>query len=295
MSESAGSLPWKAMWDFLASLGELRDFPSLIDRALVELPRLIPHDISYACLSDGLPARPGRPFELHSIGLPDRSRSDYLHRYFKADPVMLSLDPAVQTYDMRWRDREYHGSVFVEEFIKPLSASVNAGIACAATPAGSFVPEGFGLGFMRGGKGQITARERGILRALRPHIVNYREIMARLDSLSPEHYFASELAQGCRALSRREAAVVAHLCRRLRAREIATMLLISPRTVERHIEHIYEKLQVSNRNQLLKKLLGTDLPRSRGFAGTGANGILTPAETAIGRPSDAGDGLRDGH
>jgi DNA-binding CsgD family transcriptional regulator len=42
---------------------------------------------------------------------------------------------------------------------------------------------------------------------------------------------------------------------RLRPNEIASMLLISPRTVERHVENIYSKLNVRSRKELLKRLL----------------------------------------
>jgi DNA-binding CsgD family transcriptional regulator len=100
-----------------------------------------------------------------------------------------------------------------------------------------------------------------MLRAIRPHLVNYYAIMSRADDLSPDHYFAAELARDCRLLSRREAEIAAYLCKRLSAREIATLLLLSPRTVERHTEHIYEKLGVANRRQLLHRLLGRALER----------------------------------
>lgn len=43
----------------------------------------------------------------------------------------------------------------------------------------------------------------------------------------------------------------------MRAEEIATMLLISPRTAETHIEHIYTKRNVRSRHELQGKLLGS--------------------------------------
>jgi len=49
---------------------------------------------------------------------------------------------------------------------------------------------------------------------------------------------------------------------RLSASEIATRLLISPHTVQRHIANIYEKLDVRNKRDLLLKLLGSEEKRA---------------------------------
>ena len=68
-------------------------------------------------------------------------------------------------------------------------------------------------------------------------------------------FYAAELTTGNRLLSRREAEVAALLCRHLRPAEIATILRISARTVERHVGHISCKLSVQNRGDLLRKLL----------------------------------------
>ncbi len=256
MARAAEAFPWKAIVNFLARIGTERDFPSLIGRVLLELPRIVPYDFSYACFNDGVPPKDGGPFSLYSIGLPDKARADYLNYYYRMDPVMLSLNSDTETYDVDWRDRVFRRNEFVNDYIVLLPATVDAGVSSAAIEPGKSVPKGFSIGFMRSGQGGITTRERKILAALQPHIVNFFSFMSRRETLSPDHYFAAELARDCRILSRREAEVAVLLCKRLRAREIATVLLISPRTVERHIEHIYEKLDVSDRRGLLVKLLG---------------------------------------
>ena len=67
---------------------------------------------------------------------------------------------------------------------------------------------------------------------------------------------AAELSADRRLLSRRESEIVRLLALRLTAREIGSFLLISPRTVERHIANTYDKLQVSSRRQLLVRVYG---------------------------------------
>jgi DNA-binding CsgD family transcriptional regulator len=60
-----------------------------------------------------------------------------------------------------------------------------------------------------------------------------------------------EIEGGRRPLSRREAEIAVLLQRRMSMREIAEALGISPRTVERHVLHIYDKLDVSTRREFL--------------------------------------------
>jgi HD-GYP domain-containing protein (c-di-GMP phosphodiesterase class II) len=52
---------------------------------------------------------------------------------------------------------------------------------------------------------------------------------------------------GPAGLTAREAEVLTHLARGLSNREIADLLVISPKTVGNHVEHIYSKIGVSNR------------------------------------------------
>lgn len=105
---------------------------------------------------------------------------------------------------------------------------------------------------------QMSQREQAILFSLRPHLLNLYSIHAKLTDQTRGHLFAAELAADCRLLSKREAEIARLLCQRLSAAEIATKLLISPYTVQRHIANIYEKLKVGNRRQLLIKMLGNE-------------------------------------
>ena len=98
--------------------------------------------------------------------------------------------------------------------------------------------------------------EEAIMDIIAPHINNlFSGLLAKEESASPERITAAELARGCRLLSKREAEVTALLCQRLTATEIASRLLISPRTVEAHTAKVYEKLRVRNRWELVRKLL----------------------------------------
>jgi len=61
---------------------------------------------------------------------------------------------------------------------------------------------------------------------------------------------AEGIAERFPPLSSREAEICSLVARRLNTAEIATCLFISRRTVEKHIESIFEKLDVRSREQL---------------------------------------------
>ena len=56
-------------------------------------------------------------------------------------------------------------------------------------------------------------------------------------------------------LTRREIDCVILLLESFTAKEIAEKLALSPRTVERHLEHVKTKLKCSNKTELVIKLL----------------------------------------
>jgi len=62
------------------------------------------------------------------------------------------------------------------------------------------------------------------------------------------------IAKRFRCLSPRQAEVCCLVAGRLSTAEIAQCLAISQRTVEKHLENIFEKLKVQSRKQLRKRL-----------------------------------------
>jgi DNA-binding CsgD family transcriptional regulator len=87
----------------------------------------------------------------------------------------------------------------------------------------------------RSGK-NYTDRERTLLQLLRPHLARMR--------LNAESRRGVDASLG---LSPREAEVLGWVARGRTNAEIAAVLFISPQTVRKHLEHIYEKLNVRNR------------------------------------------------
>jgi DNA-binding CsgD family transcriptional regulator len=246
------SVPWVKINDFIATIGAEPDLESLFKRALVELPRLIAHDQCFACFLDIVPHEVLPVVSLISRGGPTAAHTAYLERYWKMDSARPLLTPATRLYSVDWLERRWSRDPFANEFVRGLMRiTMNAGIPLIANGGRSTMI----FGLARSGAGTLCSRDEAILAIIRPHLANLFALHKRRDCLPADlSYFSVEMLPACHLLSRREAEVATHLCRRLRVPEIATLLMISPRTVERHVQHIYEKLEVGSRRELLEKL-----------------------------------------
>jgi DNA-binding CsgD family transcriptional regulator len=252
MARSA-PLPWLKMWDFVSACGQQGDLQDLLSCAVHEIPALIPCDQSVACIAEVVSPLGEAGVSLVNNGAPESALHAYRDRYFYEDVARLRTTPSTEYFEFHWKDREFAESEFARDFIQHLmKIDMSAGIP-VLDPGGK---GGICLIVTRTGGKRLNATEVSILIALRRHLVNFISLFRRLETLSADHFLAAELAAECDLLSRREAEVASLLCRRMRSEEIATMLLISPRTAETHIGHIYTKLNVRNRRELLGKLLG---------------------------------------
>jgi DNA-binding CsgD family transcriptional regulator len=241
------------MWDYLKECEEAPDLRGMLRRAAGGLPGFFPCEHALACMASVDPAHDKVSVSVEHTGAPQEAVSAYCERYFSEDIARLHMDVRTRSYQMDWRQAKLVDEPFVREFIHDL---LRIDLSCGIP---LFDAEGFGglnICLTRLGTAKISSRDEAILLALRPHIVNLYSLFKRLEQLPAGHIFAAELAGTTSLLSRREAEIAGLLCRRLHAREIAAHLLISRRTVETHIQHIYDKLRVNNRVELLRRLIG---------------------------------------
>jgi DNA-binding CsgD family transcriptional regulator len=85
--------------------------------------------------------------------------------------------------------------------------------------------------------GDFTDQERDMLQLLRPFLLALHE---RFDSDVPERGHAD-------GLTNREREILDWVARGKTNHEIAALLIVSPHTVRKHLEHVYEKLHVNSR------------------------------------------------
>jgi DNA-binding NarL/FixJ family response regulator len=90
----------------------------------------------------------------------------------------------------------------------------------------------------------------GVVTAIRDFLEEDRALEAALSGVSSEPTGAAHTTPAHEDnLSPREVEVLSLLAKGMSNREIAERLVLSPRTVERHIENIYAKIGVNNRVQ----------------------------------------------
>jgi DNA-binding CsgD family transcriptional regulator len=125
---------------------------------------------------------------------------------------------------------------------------------------GNLLSLGTGKGFLSLGfncasgsaRALLPARER--LTAIKPFVERLLALHGRLDALTSGGLGAAAALD--KRLSPREAEVADLLCRRLTAKEIAAKLGISHRTVESHAIHLYSKLGIFGRAELISLFHG---------------------------------------
>lgn len=245
-------LPWRQMWDFIGACAESPDLSGMLHQAVQNLPHLIACEQSVACLVTVNPFHGDVHIEIENNGVPEEAVRAYRERYYHEDIARLTLDKSALTYQVDWRDPCLQRYPFTREFVHGLMRiDLSAGIPMWAEDG----LEGLCILFTRIGVRRISVRDEAILRSLRPHLQNLFWLHQRIAAIPADHFLAAELARESELLSRREAEIAGLLCKRLSAHEIADLLVISRRTVETHIQHVYNKLHVNNRAELLRRLL----------------------------------------
>lgn len=93
--------------------------------------------------------------------------------------------------------------------------------------------------YLERGKRDFTERDRMLLELLRPSLI-------RVQAAAYAHRHRKEDAAS--ALTAREREILSWIARGKTSREIAEILVVSPYTVRKHVEHILEKLGVPTRS-----------------------------------------------
>lgn len=244
--------------DFIACIGQEQCLSDMFRRVITEIPRLIPYDQAFAILGDMLSCSNPGYVPTVSMGITEPVKKAYIEYYFKLDVLHASLqnDSTAKTpfFVVDWRKQAYDKNEFVSDFVRKLAhIDICAGIPLFDSHEHSTAVTAV-FEVIRSGNVIFASREEQILRFIQPHITNYYSILRRLEQYPQSNYTAAELSEKNRLLSRREAEIAILLYKRLKPNEISTMLMISPRTVEHHIESIYGKLGVRTRKEMLARL-----------------------------------------
>jgi DNA-binding CsgD family transcriptional regulator len=237
----APSLPWALIHDYLLEVGSARSEAKFHWLVHDRMQGLIPNDGGLSAITgpEHDPARGVRG--VYWSGDPQVLK-DFNAYYRFRQPFSQELLCSDWTFDYdRYRDTE-----FVQDYMNRIGIRHTLG-----RPAFKYC-----IGLNRGRtSGGFSDQEVAIFKVITPHLNTLCRHLSTISRLRRMAVSRSELVGRRGVLSRREAEIVLLMSRRMTSSEIASLLFISPRTVEHHVANVYRKLNVNNRAQLLSMAL----------------------------------------
>jgi DNA-binding CsgD family transcriptional regulator len=204
---------------------------------LERLTRLIPADVivGYHGAVIGAPCRTVEVMEIPSDPIPAHvqevvphifRQEPFLHGRYRSERRALKVSDVVTR--RRFRQTEWYSSVW-----KPLGIDDSLRVWLPAPVGRARV-----INLERSGR-NFTERERSLLEFLRPALIKMHEAASSR---------RRQQGLGSPRLTRRETEILGWIADGKTTREIAAILVVSPHTVRKHIEHILEKLDVRTRS-----------------------------------------------
>jgi DNA-binding CsgD family transcriptional regulator len=230
-----------AVADVLLAAGEEAE---LVDQLLPVLRRAVPADTVLWLDADR--RRPPSAWRAEPAGALTADQAVALDAHAADDPLLAAAWHGPGTPTRRsdlHTDQEFHRLPVFQALFAPLNARHQLIMAVRPDEQRRVV-----VLFQRAAPDpDFTQHDLAVAEALRPRIGHALARFA-VPTLRPEEAERGGRARGG-IVSPREADVLDLLCRGLTDRQIATRLGISPRTVDKHLEHAYVKLGVRCRVQ----------------------------------------------
>jgi len=243
-----GRLPWLRIHEYLLAVGSCKTLEQFLATADKEVSRLIPFE--FAAIQ-----RVGDVWCMYALGIPDSVIVSYNNYYRARQPAMLAtdkehIDPAfvLTNHVVDWR--RYGRWEYAADFMLP------NGLIKSIT---NFRPgQQITLSAHRSRLSlDYTETEVATLGILNEHLNIYWSLLTRIEKADGRRIpTESEIAERFSILSPREAQVCSLLAQRLSTKEIAAVLFVSSRTVEGHVESVFNKLAVRSREQLRERMEG---------------------------------------
>lgn len=193
-----------------------------------------------------------RFFHPYSGNLDEQTLQDYYQNYQHKDYTVWNFS---QTEPVVYRDSDLmpdhlrEKSRIYQQWMRPLGAYY--GLGCTIV-RGHFY--GSVTMFRTKEAGDFTEEEVYFLGLLNTHLSSHLQMLYPNGIRESDFRAVDESLLGKYHLTERETEILRQLGEGLTNQEIGGRLCISEVTVKKHMSHIFEKMQVKNRNQLLLKL-----------------------------------------
>jgi len=174
----------------------------------------------------------------------------YNERYSRIAPISRCVTSEGGTRIAEWKDSD--ATEYYQDFLRPQRIRHTL----------SFLLPGWGkepaavimLTRSRSDRA-FTDRDRRRAELLFPHLKQLHVFRCMMKLLEIRVISPLEISQNASLLSPRESEVVAMVCGRMTNREIAASLGVSVRTVDTHLVHVYQKLGLGSRKELVHRFI----------------------------------------
>jgi DNA-binding CsgD family transcriptional regulator len=248
-------IPWNRIREYLLLLSSSRTLQDFLHIAGAEIQSIVPFDAAAGVFWNG------DATYLSGLGISDSVNASYNSYYRIRQPAFQSGKRTVEYYtSMKIFDwRNYHDLEFATDFMlangmyKSLTNPGPDHLITVAVQRSRMSPD-------------FTERDVHALGLINEYLNSLYSTFDTRSASPVPNLSGREIAERFHSLSLREVDVCSLIARRLTTAEIATCLFISPRTVEKHIEGIFFKLDVHSREQLRWRL-GATPPATPAAAG----------------------------
>ncbi|HKC45897.1 MAG TPA: LuxR C-terminal-related transcriptional regulator [Burkholderiales bacterium] len=252
---SAGSTPrfssrdLRATLDTLHAIGEgCAGSADFARRGVEHLPRLVGSELTTLVVCD---LEKGHRTVVPS-GMVSRREIEVFDRYFRAHPLVCEHGRNPNAVTKRITDlvapREFRRTPLYNDYYRPIR--IEHVLAVPLHVDGRFLVS---FVFNRGGGG-FTDRERDLTELMRPHLANLYRLGVAIEK-TRDLPADAPFDRAAAPLTSREREVLDWVAAGKTNRDVAAILGASPRTVEKHLERIYEKLGVETRTAAVMRAI----------------------------------------
>lgn len=243
---------WKRLYELLADLTREQSLEAAFDHVMDTIEEVVPGDRGVALMRmDGIIP--------YCVRWPDYAAPlvGRFNRYFNRHSPVYYSPPLRALPAIDWK--HYEHTEYHADFNRPLHLRHSLGVGVRDETTGEL----YALFVHRSFSGPaFSPSDESAFAALWQPLSSLFSLISATERRFQSAISARESDPNCSVLSPREAQIADLLCRRHTMREIAGRLGISPRTVERHALHIYEKLNLSGKRELLRLCAGRAPARS---------------------------------
>ena len=248
--EETQGIDYKKIYDIVLDCGQYHQPQKFVKNVITKINALCPFDQALAYFVDGN----GKVRNQCLVNIDDQWSMKYLEYYRFVDDRQYSISGRIRdsgnnvNVNIRDWNREPPSREFIQDYIRPRNLKYSIGFSFQDL-------DGIGrvtIALDRVENVRFTSRELFNLHTILPQLNNLYKNFSYQDT---KQFSTNQISWEETKLTPREIDVTKLLCQGVTPANIGKILFITLPTVYKHISHIYEKMKVSSRQELLVRLL----------------------------------------